>query len=75
LAIFLSTAAFDIVPLMGETSAWFTRFVVRDERTLRGRIVELVFPLGLDLDARSFAELSRAFDDASVRWIVGRPPA
>jgi len=48
---------------------------VRDERTLRGRIVELAFPLGLEMDARSFAELSRAFDGASVKWVLGRSPA
>jgi hypothetical protein len=72
LAVFSGGTTFVTVGFVGDSSSWFTRFVVRDERTLRGRVVELVFPLGLDIDARSFAELSRAFGGASVRWIVGR---
>lgn len=50
---------------------WFTQFIVRDERTLRGRFVEIVFPVGLDVDAQSFAELWDVLRGATVRWSVG----
>jgi hypothetical protein len=50
---------------------WFARFIVRDEQRRGRRFVELVFPLGLRLDARSFAELACAFaPDTSVSWRV-----